>query len=234
MTADPPAPRAAVVLVAAGAGTRVGGPVTKVLLPLLGTPVLAWSLRTACSLPYVDRVVVVVREQDVDAVAKLVAEELRHDQEVTLVTGGATRHASEQRGLAVLRADVEAGRLDVVVVHDAARPLADAALFDAVVRAAHADGGAVPVRAQRGLVDRDRLRHVTGLATVQTPQAVRAGPLLAAYARAGDEGFVGTDTASCVAAYTDLRVTGVPAPATNLKITFPEDVEVAARLLTAR
>ena len=109
MTADPPAPRAAVVLVAAGAGTRVGGPVTKVLLPLLGTPVLAWSLRTACSLPYVDRVVVVVREQDVDAVAKLVAEELRHDQEVALVTGGATRHASEQRGLAVLRADVEAG-----------------------------------------------------------------------------------------------------------------------------
>ena len=70
---------------------------------------------------------------------------------------------------------------------------------------------------------------MTGLAAVQTPQAFRAGPLLAAYDARRGRGFAGTDTASCVAAYTDLRVTGVPAPATNLKITFPEDVEARSR-----
>ena len=99
--------------------------------------------------------VVVVREQDVDAVAKLGPRSCADDQEVALVTGGATRHASEQRGLAVLARGRRGRPVDVVVVHDAARPLADAALFDAVVAAAHADGGAVPVRPQRGLVDRD-------------------------------------------------------------------------------
>jgi 2-C-methyl-D-erythritol 4-phosphate cytidylyltransferase len=66
---------------------------------------------------------------------------------------------------------------------------------------------------------------------VQTPQAFRAGPLLEAYARAGDDGFTGSDTAACVAAYTDMPVVAVPAPATNLKITFPEDVALAERLL---
>ncbi len=231
MSTDPDLPPTAVVVVAAGAGTRVGAPVNKVLLPLLGRPVLAWALRTACSLPYVARVVVVVRPQDTDLVERLVREHLDEDQEVSVVTGGATRHDSEQRGLSVLREDVQRGRLDLVAVHDAARPLADAALFEAVVRAAHLHGAAVPVRPQAGVLARDGLGHVAGLAGVQTPQVFRAGPLLAAYDRAAVEGFAGTDTAGCVAAYTDLVVHAVPAPATNLKITFPEDVELAARLL---
>ena len=227
-------PRTAVVLVAAGAGTRVGAAGNKVLLPLLGVPVLAWSLRTVCSLPYVDHVVVVARADDLDAVGGLLREHLPEEREATLVTGGLTRHDSEWNGLRALRGPVAAGALDVVAVHDAARPLADAALFDATVLAAQEHGGALPVRPQPGLVTRDGRRHVTGLVGVQTPQAFRAGPLLDAYARAERDGFTGTDTAGCVRAYTDLAVHGVPGPATNLKITFPEDVALAARLLTPR
>jgi 2-C-methyl-D-erythritol 4-phosphate cytidylyltransferase len=66
---------------------------------------------------------------------------------------------------------------------------------------------------------------------VQTPQAFRARALLEAYTRAQADGFTGTDTASCVAAYTDLPVHAVPAPATNLKVTFAEDLALAERLL---
>jgi 2-C-methyl-D-erythritol 4-phosphate cytidylyltransferase len=227
-------PRTAVVLVAAGSGTRVGATTNKVLLPLLGTPVLAWSLRTLATLAYVDRLVVVVRPEDADLVADLVRDELRPDQEATLVSGGVTRHGSEQRGLAPLRAAVAAGEVEVVAVHDAARPLADAALFDSTVRLAHQAGGALPVRAQHGLVDRGLTAHVRGLVAVQTPQAFRAGPLLEAYARAEEDGFTGTDTAGCVAAYTALEIHAVPAPATNLKITFPEDVALAQRLVATR
>lgn len=231
MSPAAPFPRTAVVLVAAGSGTRVGAPTNKVLLPLLGTPVLAWSLRTVCSLPYVERLVVVARAEDADAVGRLVEQQLPDGREAELVLGGRTRHESESSGFRPLRQAVADGQLDVVAVHDAARPLADAALFDATVLAAHTHGGALPVRPQPGLVTRDGRQHVTGLVGVQTPQAFRAGPLLAAYAAADLDGFTGTDTAGCVAAYTDLVVHCVRGSATNLKITFPEDLALAERLL---
>ena len=225
--------RAAVVLVAAGSGSRVGAATNKVLLPLHGVPVLAWSLRTACSLPYVDQVVVVVREADVDAVRDLAERYLPEGREV--VPGDRGRHPP-RLGVARARGRCAAGSrpatLDVVAIHDGARPLADAALFDATCRAALEHGGALPARPQPGLVTRDGRRHVTGLVGVQTPQAFRAGPLLDAYVRARADGFTGTDTASCVAAYTDRVVRGVPAPATNLKVTFAEDLALAERLVT--
>ena len=224
--------RTAVVLVAGGSGTRVGAGTNKVLLPLAGRPVLMWSVRTACSLPYVDHVVVVAREADLDVVGRLLRDELPEGREVALVAGGATRHDSEWQGLRVLRPAIEGGEVEVVAVHDAARPLADAALFDATVRAAALQGGAVPVRVQPQLLATNGLRRpVDDLGAVQTPQAFRAAPLLEAYARAAVDGFTGTDTASCIAAYTDVAVHTVPGPATNLKITFPEDLALAERLL---
>jgi 2-C-methyl-D-erythritol 4-phosphate cytidylyltransferase len=224
-------PRTAVVLVAAGSGTRVGADTNKVLLPVLGTPVLAWSLSTITALPYVERLVVVVRRQDAAAVEEIVEQHRRDDQEALIVEGGTTRHGSEWRGLRPLRPAVDAGGIDVVMVHDAARPLAERALFDATVRRAHEHGGAVPARRQPGLVRADGSEHVVGLVGVQTPQAFRAAELLDAYTRAEADGFTGTDTASCFAAYAGLPVHGVPAPATNFKVTFPEDVALAERLV---
>jgi 2-C-methyl-D-erythritol 4-phosphate cytidylyltransferase len=66
---------------------------------------------------------------------------------------------------------------------------------------------------------------------VQTPQAFRAEPLLEAYARASEDRFVGTDTASCMERYTDVALRCVPGDAGNIKITFPEDLFLAERLL---
>jgi 2-C-methyl-D-erythritol 4-phosphate cytidylyltransferase len=226
-------PRTAVVLLAGGSGSRVGAATNKVLLPLAGLPVLGWSLRTVTALPYVERLVVVHRDEDRPVVERLVLDRLPEGREAVLVSGGGTRHASESRGLSALRGVVDAGEIDAVALHDAARPLADAALFEATVRAAHEHGGGIPVRPQPGLIRRDGGPRVPGLVGVQTPQAFRAGPLLEAYARADADGFEGTDTGSCVARYTDLTIRAVPAPATNLKITYPEDVALAERLLTA-
>jgi 2-C-methyl-D-erythritol 4-phosphate cytidylyltransferase len=219
-------PRAAVVLLAAGSGTRVGAATNKVLLPLAGTPVLAWSLRHVRALPYVDHVVVVHRPQDC-------AEIEAAGVGLQLVEGGDTRHASEWNALQALAKRIDAGELDVVAIHDSARPLADSGLFDAVLRVAAARGGAIPVRRQPGLLHRDpgAPPFDTELVAVQTPQAFRAEPLLTAYRRADTDGFTGTDTASCLRAYTDVEIHGVPSPATNLKITFPEDVALAERLL---
>jgi 2-C-methyl-D-erythritol 4-phosphate cytidylyltransferase len=221
-------PRTAVVLLAAGSGSRVGAEVNKVLLPLAGRPVLSWSVHTVAGLPYVDRVVVVHRPEDAAEVAAVAGG-------ARLVEGGATRHASEWNALTALAAETDAGELDVVVIHDTARPLAGAGLFDAVVVAAAEHGGAIPVRSQPGLVAATPgTTAAAPLVAVQTPQAFRAAELLAAYRAAAADGFEGTDTAACVEHYTDLTIWAVPSPATNLKITFADDVALAERLLGGR
>jgi 2-C-methyl-D-erythritol 4-phosphate cytidylyltransferase len=234
--------RAAVVVLAAGSGTRVGADTNKVLLPLAGVPVLAWSLRQVQQLEYVDQVVVVHRPEERDAVARAVVEHCP-GLEATFVAGGDTRHASEWNALQALAERIDDGLVDVVAIHDAARPLADAALFDAVVTAAHEHGGALPVRPLPGVLAREvaaeetppgRHRAHVEPAAVQTPQAFRAGPLLDAYRRADAEGFTGTDTASCVERYAGLTIRGIPSPATNLKVTFAEDVALAERLIGRR
>ncbi len=237
-SADTPAPAAAVVILAAGAGTRVGAGRNKILLPLGDVPVLVWSVRDALDLPAVRRVVLVVRADEREQVAAAVAPHLG-EREVLVVDGGATRHASEWSALRALAPDIEAGEVDVVAVHDGARPLAGRALFAAALAAAREHGGAIPVVELPHLLPRapdddgapESGRTTAGLVGVQTPQAFRARELLAAYRRADEDGFDGTDTAACLERYTDLRVAAVPGSPLNLKITFPEDVALAARLV---
>ncbi len=125
----------------------------------------------------------------------------------------------------------------MVAVHDAARPLADSELFVATIAAAREHGGALPVVPLRSAIRRAKAaasgEPMGDLVAVQTPQAFRAGELLAAYAAADRDGFEGTDTASCLERYADLRIAAVPASPLNLKITFPEDVSLAARITQA-
>ncbi|WP_235558681.1 IspD/TarI family cytidylyltransferase [Nocardioides sp. Leaf285] len=225
------APRAAVVMLAAGEGRRSGYQTNKVLLPLAGRRVFTWAVRWARGLASVERTVIVIREADRDDVVAAVGREVG-PPEVTIVTGGDSRHASEWEALQALAPDIEAGRVDVVVIHDAARPLAGTALFASVVDAAWEHGGALPVREQAHLTALDSGSEPPDrVVAVQTPQAFRAAPLLEAYRRAHRDGFVGTDTASCMERYTDLPVHCVEGDARNVKITFPEDLFLAERLL---
>ena len=222
------------MILAAGSGSRVGAEVNKVLLPLAGVPVLAWSVRDALALDDVRRVVVVVRDGEQEAVGEALVPHLDADQEVAVVAGGSTRHRSEQAALRVLAAEIGSGEIDVVAIHDGARPLAGGALFGAILAAAREHGGAIPVVPAEGLLS-TALDPVAGrLGTVQTPQAFRAAPLLAAYDAAEREGFEGTDTAACFSRYDGGEVAAVPSTSLNLKITFPEDVALAARLAAVR
>ena len=221
---------AAVVILAGGSGSRVGADTNKVLLPLGDSTVLGRSVRAALAVPDVVRLVLVVRAGDDDTVGEAVGP-LLGDREVRLVRGGATRHASEWAALRSLAEDIDVGLVDVVAVHDGARPLAGAGLFEATLAAALEHGGALPVVDLPGLLGRDLRPAPEGLAGVQTPQAFRAAPLLDAHQRAAADGFESTDTAACFERYCDLPVVAVHGGATNLKVTFPEDVTVAERLL---
>lgn len=223
----------AVVILAAGSGSRVGAEVNKVLLPLREAPVLVWSLRDALTLDDVRRLVLVVRPEDRAAVAEAVTPHLG-DREVLVVDGGATRHASEWAALQVLADDITAGEVDVVVVHDGARPLAGPTLWREVVAAAREVGGAIPVATVTHLLHADLTPVMEDVGGVQTPQAFRAADVLAAYTAAVPDGFEGTDTAGVVAAYRDVDVAAVPSTALNLKVTFPEDVALAVELSQPR
>ena len=110
------------------------------------------------------------------------------------------------------------------MIHDAARPLASLRMFEDVVTAARRHGGALPVLDQDGLIFEDGTAVRDRLVTVQTPQAFHALPLLEAYERAAEAGFVGSDTAACVERFGDLQVHSVTGDPRNLKITFPEDL----------
>lgn len=225
-------PRSAIVLLAAGAGSRVGAGSNKVLLDLEGLPVLAHSVRTALAVAEVHRIVVVVRPGERDEVAAAIAPHLgSHD--VWLVEGGAERHDSEDRALRALRQDIESGEVDVVAIHDAARPLAGPALFATALRVASRDGGAVPVVPATGLSRRDGSVAEGDLVGVQTPQAFAARALLQAYDAARGSDFTGTDTAAFLERFTDVTITAIAGEAGNLKVTYPEDLALAAELVKA-
>jgi len=207
-------PRVWAVIVAAGWGERFGGP--KQFAELGGARLVDHAVATAAAT--CDAVVLVVPDSSDWQGAEVDA----------LVTGGTTRAESVRAGLGVVPLGAE-----IVVVHDAARPLATAALFEAVVAAVR-DGadGAVP-----GLAISDTLKRVDdvrvtatvdrmGLVAVQTPQAFRADILRDAHASGADS----TDDASLVEELGGAVVV-VPGDPRNLKVTGPADLMIAAALL---
>jgi 2-C-methyl-D-erythritol 4-phosphate cytidylyltransferase len=228
---------AAAVVLASGAGVRVGGERNKVYLQLGGRSIAAWSLRTLAAVPEVGPLVLVVRPQDKDLVAAMLADELP-GYDVEVVHGGAARQDSELMALRHLAARIATGAIDVVLMHDAARPLVTPELATAVLAATREYGGAVPGVPREGLtlVSEDGSIAEADLGTMmamQTPQGFLAGPLLDAYERAAVDGFTGTDTASCVTRYTGAPVRCIPGDERNLKITYPHDLVTAAKFLYA-
>lgn len=231
----PSGPYVVGVVLAAGLGTRVGADGNKAYLPLAGRSMVAWSLGAVTSVTEIARVVLVYRRGELELARRTVAAELP-GATVELVEGGDSRHASEFNVLSHLADDIDSGAVDVVVIHDAARPLAHRDLFVTAISLAREFGGAIPALAIPDVVrqDDDGIRATGGtLVRVQTPQAFRAKPLLRAYRAAADDEFEGTDTSSCIETYTDEQVRTFHGDAGNLKVTYRQDVAVADRLLTS-
>jgi 2-C-methyl-D-erythritol 4-phosphate cytidylyltransferase len=209
------------IVVAGGSGRRFGGP--KQFLQLAGRPVAAWSVDAARSVA--DGVVLVVPEGTALPGDRGGPDSFGADR---VVTGGESRADSVRAGLGSVPDDAA-----VIVVHDAARPLAGPSLFSAVVEAV-SDGApcAIPVlpvadtlkRASEGLIRSTVDRE--GLVTVQTPQAFAASTLRKAHGLGGQS----TDDAGLVEQM-GVAVHTVPGDPRNLKITRPEDLGVAEALM---
>jgi 2-C-methyl-D-erythritol 4-phosphate cytidylyltransferase/2-C-methyl-D-erythritol 2,4-cyclodiphosphate synthase len=200
------------------------------LTPLAGTPLLFHSVRAFSACDVVDDVVVVVRSDRVQRVQELI-EAMGPSKVRRVVRGGATRTESSRFGTAALPSEV-----DLVLVHDGARPLVSEELIRRVVEAASARGAAIPgvppvatIKREEdgvsaGTLDRRSLREA------QTPQGFRRDLLAKALASAKRDGYEPTDEAAAVE-----RVGGevaiVEGDRLNLKVTVPEDLAIAEALL---
>jgi 2-C-methyl-D-erythritol 4-phosphate cytidylyltransferase len=232
-------PTAAAVVLAGGSGTRLGAEGNKVYLPLAGRPLLAWSLAAFAQAPSIGRLVLVTRPVDrpyAEQAAR--AAGVAAGRPVDVVDGGAARHDSEWAALRLLAPAVRAGELDVVAIHDGARPVVSQRLIAAAVAAAREHGAAVPgvpltdpAHAGRTEAGAGLTRVGGTLVRVQTPQAFRADLLLAAYAAADADGFTGTDTAACVERYAGIPVHCIPGDPRNVKVTYRRDLALAEKLL---
>jgi 2-C-methyl-D-erythritol 4-phosphate cytidylyltransferase len=223
-------PTAAAVVLAGGSGTRVGTEGNKVYLPLAGRPLLSWSLEAFAQAPGIGRLVLVTRPAD-RAQAGQAAQAI--DRPVEIVHGGATRHDSEWAALLLLAPAIEAGELDVVAIHDGARPVVTQRLIADALAAAREHGAAVPGVPLSAVADHGLIPVTGTLVRVQTPQAFRADLLLSAYAQADADCFTGTDTAACVERYAGIPVHCIPGDPRNVKVTYRPDLALAERLLSS-
>jgi 2-C-methyl-D-erythritol 4-phosphate cytidylyltransferase / 2-C-methyl-D-erythritol 2,4-cyclodiphosphate synthase len=222
------------VIVAAGRGARARGTggVPKQYLPLGGAPVLAHSLRVLAGHPQIAAVEVVIHPDDrpfYETVAGPFAARL-----VDPVPGGATRQDSVRFGLEALAPRAP----DRVLIHDAARPFLSADLVSRLLAALDERPAAIAAEPVA-----DTLKRATADGTIaetvdranlwraQTPQAFHFAPILAAHRRAADMGQAGFTDDAGLAAWAGLAVQLVASSGGNMKLTTPEDVAMAERLM---
>jgi len=224
-----PSPRVAIIVVAAGSGTRLdaGGP--KAFVGIDEHTMLRHALRGVFSAASAQVVIVAPSGREGEALTDAAeASAERHDM-VTVVTGGVTRQASVAAGLAAVWPAVE-----IVLVHDAARALTPGSVFDRVVDAIDRTGwGVIPVLPVIDTIKRVDGARVTGvvdrseLAAAQTPQGFRRDVLETSYAVATTEY---TDDAALVAA-AGHQIASVEGDPLAFKITTPADLERARTLV---
>ncbi|HEY1720882.1 MAG TPA: bifunctional 2-C-methyl-D-erythritol 4-phosphate cytidylyltransferase/2-C-methyl-D-erythritol 2,4-cyclodiphosphate synthase [Magnetospirillaceae bacterium] len=218
--------RCVALIVAAGRGSRMGGPMPKQWLDLAGRPVLRHSLDVFSSHPSIAAVRVVIHPDD-RALLEKTAAGLSIGEPIA---GGATRQDSVRLGLEAVADD----KPDLVLIHDGARPFVDAATIDRVITALAVHPGAIPAQPVH-----DTLKRVNGtviemtvpragLWRAQTPQGFRFADILKAHRAAAGQEL--TDDAA-VLEHAGLDVAIVPGSEDNIKITTGEDLERATERL---
>jgi 2-C-methyl-D-erythritol 4-phosphate cytidylyltransferase len=221
------------VLPAAGLGTRMGADMPKQFLALESVPLLLFTLRRLAACPLITDFIIATRAEDVDSVTASVAAE-KIGRTVRVVRGGDSRQESVSNALAEMPLET-----DMILVHDAVRPLVTVSQIERVIAEAAACDAAIlgiPAMDTVKEVKRASLPNDVALITAtiprervvlaQTPQAFRADLLLEAFSRARQDGVTASDEAGLVERIgRDVHV--VVGSERNLKITRPGDMDLA-------
>jgi 2-C-methyl-D-erythritol 4-phosphate cytidylyltransferase len=225
--------RVAAILPAAGLGTRMGAETPKQFLEVDGVPLVIFSLRRLAACPEISEFLIATLAEEEAALAERVAHE-KIGRPVRVIRGGGTRQESVGNALAQVGADVE-----IVLVHDAVRPLVTLGQIERSITAARELGAAIV-----GIPALDTVKEVKRtsqpgdvalitatiprerIVLAQTPQVFRAQLLRDAYAKATRDGITASDEAGLVENFGhDVYV--VAGSPRNLKITRPGDMELA-------
>ncbi len=224
------------ILPAAGLGTRMAPAgntsphAPKQFLAIAGLPVLIHSLKAFASIPRIAQIIVAVRKNEIERTEAQIAEYKL--PRIRVVEGGDNRQHSVVNALAALNAAVD----DIVLVHDAVRPLIDPATIERTIDAVEKHGAAIVAlpavdtikqveRTANGAIITSTVPRER-IVQAQTPQGFRFGLMQKALAEAETDGFLGTDEAS-ILERAGIEVAVVMGSARNFKITQPGDLELA-------
>jgi 2-C-methyl-D-erythritol 4-phosphate cytidylyltransferase len=219
------------IIVAAGRGTRMGPNIDKLFLDVAGQPVIAHTWAKFDSAACVDEIVLVVRE-GTEAAFKKIGAKMKLKKPHRFAAGGPERQDSVWNGLQALNAGV-----DIVAIHDGARPCVSHALLEETVRAAQERGAAVAAQRVTDTIKQSddgvlisKTVDRSQLWSVQTPQAFRVDIIRKAISTAREQGLNLTDdTAACE--LIGQRVKLVESRQPNPKVTVPGDLALIEALL---
>lgn len=219
-----------VIFPAAGRGKRMGLGFNKIFTELSGKPILIQTLLTFSRCSCVNELIIAVDASEVDAVKKVLSK-IPKLKPFKVVSGGSERQYSVYNGLMAVSAES-----DIVLVHDAARPLVSERIIQNVVDEVMMSGSAVcavPVKDTTAVINEmgfiDSVPDRSTLWAIQTPQGFRKDILLEAHKKAQEDQFLGTDEASLVRR-TSHAVKLVMGDYDNIKITTPTDLFFAESL----
>lgn len=218
-----------VVIVAGGQGTRMGMALPKQFLEIEGKPILYYTIAAfAKAIPQAE-IILVLPEAEISKL-QMVLQHFEHRIELNVVSGGATRYDSVKNGLKGLPED------SIILVHDGVRPFISEALIQTCIETAMTSGTAIPAI---NVVDSVRVLSASGsspinrdmLRIIQTPQTFQGNILLPAFAQDYQSNF--TDEATVVENM-GHKITLVEGDKNNIKITTPEDLQMAENLMARR
>lgn len=216
---------------AAGSGKRMGSDRNKLFLKLRGRPILQWTIEAAIACKSISSITVIGQPHDHPEF--LAIQQQYPDVLINWTLGGATRQISVALGLDFLN---QTDRPTYVLIHDGARCLATPQLFQRCVDALEPETGliaAIPVKDTIKVVQNQRIQSTPEreyLWAAQTPQGFGFTQLLKAHAIAQQQNWQVTDDAALYEKI-DLPVAIVPGEETNIKITTPQDLQIAELIL---
>ncbi len=229
-----------VIIAAAGKGLRMKSDTPKQYLPILGIPVLSHTLLNFEKINAVDEIILAVPEDDFERCKRKIIEPFGFKKTIHLVAGGISRNDSVFNCLEFLNLSVINARKTLVLIHDGVRPLVNETIIHKAIDQARHLGAAIPVMPVTDTLKKSADNQTIietierkGLYLAQTPQAFRFDIIFNAYRFTRNHHLSGTDDAELVE-QAGIDVYRFDGSMRNIKITTPEDMELAAFYLGSR
>lgn len=227
-----------IIVTAGGKGTRMKQNINKIFLPLLGLPIIVHTLTTLENHPLIDKIVITIGEDDLPKLEQIIKKH-KFTKIVQLIPVNQERQQNTHKALKWIQKN---GSLDhhLIGIHNAVNPLVAADEITAVFVAAEKIGGALlayPAKDTTKICDEENMVVQTPIRklvwSAQTPQVGKLGKLLEAFEKAEKEGFLGTDDTQLLERI-GVKIKVISCSKDNFKITFPEDLLAAEKILQER